>query len=56
MATARGGLSSNLTTIGYLPEQRRLSINSYVPERKQVKFKKDRRLLRRGSKDMMDES
>lgn len=31
LATARGGFSSNLTTIGYLPEQRRLSVNGFIP-------------------------
>lgn len=45
LATARGGLSSNLATIAYLPSQKRLSVNEYVPERKTCKFKRGKRVL-----------
>ena len=55
-STGRGGLSTNLATIGFLPEQRRLSINNFIPERKQCKFQKDKRVIGSTTQNMMDET
>lgn len=56
LSTGRAGITSNLATISYLPEQKRLSINNFVPERKELKFQKDRRVIKNTAQNMMDET
>lgn len=56
LSTGRGGLTTNLTTMGFLPGQRRLSINNYIPERKECKFQKDKRVIKSTTQNMMDET
>ena len=56
LPTARGGLTSHLGTIAHLPDQKRLSINNYIPERKLLKFNNDTRILKTTKGNLLDET